>query len=204
MTDFFNSLSMVQLLFFSCATLGGGIFFLRLILMLMGAGGGDDGSDLSGHIGDLGGHGGDVGHHDADSSFKLLSLHGLTAFFMMFGLVGLALSRQSLIPDLFALVAGVAAGMCTVWLMGKVFAGMKKLQSDGTMRISNAIGQEGKVYLTIPAEGTGQVQVVVQGQLRIFDAVCLNKETVKTGERVTVIDITGANMLVVEKTNLSD
>lgn len=194
MTDFLNSLSMVQVVFFTCALLGGGIFFLRLILMLVGFGADGDDADL----GDLGGDG-DASHHDSDSSFKLLSLHGLTAFFMMFGLVGLSLSRQSLIPDLLAIVAGIAAGLFTVWLIGKLFSGMKKLQSDGTMRIANAIGQEGKVYLNIPAEGTGQVQVVVQGQLRIFDAVCSGKEAAKTGERVTVIDITGANTLVVEK-----
>lgn len=199
MTDFLDSLNMVQIVFLSCALIGGGIFFCRLVLMLVGIGGDEDGDDFGGDGGDD--LGGDEAHHDTDSSFKILSLHGLTAFFMMFGLVGLSLSRQALVPDVLAVLAGVAAGVFTVWLIGKLFAGMKKLQSDGTMRIVNAIGQEGKVYLTIPTGGAGQVQVVVQGQMRLFDAVCSDKERVATGERVTVIDITGVNTLVVEKIN---
>ena len=76
---------------------------------------------------------------------------------------------------------------------------MTKLQSDGTLRLSDAIGQQGKVYLTIPAGGAGQVQVGFQGRLMIFEAMSSNKEAIKTGEPVVVIDVVGGNTLVVEK-----
>jgi membrane protein implicated in regulation of membrane protease activity len=190
MEAFYNSLSPVQKFFLFSAVVGGAIFILRMIMMIFGLGGHDvhdgqfDYSDT---------------HADADASFKLFSLHGLTGFFMMFGLVGLGLSRQRLIPDLFAGAVGVLAGLATVWVIGKVFSTMTKLQSDGTLRLSDAIGQQGKVYLTIPAGGTGQVQVAFQGRLMIFEAMSANKEAIKTGELVVVIDITGGNTLVVEK-----
>jgi membrane protein implicated in regulation of membrane protease activity len=190
METFYNSLSPVQKFFLFSAVVGGAIFIVRMIMMLAGIGGHDmhdgqfDYSDT---------------HTDADASFKLFSLHGLTGFFMMFGLVGLGLSRQKLIPDLVAGAVGVVAGLATVWVIGKVFSTMTKLQSDGTLRLSDAIGQQGKVYLTIPANGTGQVQVGFQGRLMIYEAVSANKEAIKSGEPVVVIDVVGGNMLVVEK-----
>ena len=190
METFYNSLSPVQKLFLFSAVLGSVVFILRMILMLAGMGDHDFHDDVS-----------DV-HVDADASFKLFSLHGLTGFFMMFGIVGLGLSRQFWIPDLFAGAAGVAAGLATVWMIGKIFSSMTKLQSDGTLRLSDAIGQQGKIYLTIPPEGTGQVQVAFQGRLMIYDAVSVDKKTIKTGEKVVVIDIVAGNTLVVEKHDL--
>jgi len=190
MEAFYNSLNPIQKFFLFCAILGGVIFIIRMIFMIAGLGGHDI-------------HDGGFDHanaHDADASFKLLSLQGLTGFFMMFGLVGLGLSEQPWIPDFLAAAIGVVAGLCTVWVIGKVFATMTRLQSDGTLRLSDAIGQQGKVYLTIPAGGTGQVQVAFQGRLMIYDAISSDKEAIKTGEQVVVIDITGGNVLVVEKT----
>jgi hypothetical protein len=190
MEAFYNSLSPVQKFFLFSALVGGAVFVLRMIMMLAGLGSHDihdghfDYSDT---------------HSDADASFKLFSLHGLTGFFMMFGLVGLGLSRQQLIPDLVAGAVGVLAGLATVWVIGKIFSGMAKLQSDGTLRLSDAIGQQGRVYLTIPAGGTGQVQVAFQGRMMIYEAVSANKEAIKTGEQIVVIDIVGGNILSVEK-----
>lgn len=190
MEAFYNSLSPVQKIFLFSAVLGGAVFILRMILMIAG-------------LGDHDLHDGDFSlsdsHADADTSFKLFSLHGLTGFFMMFGLVGLGLSRQFWVPDIFAGVVGALAGLGTVWVIGKIFSGMTKLQSDGTLRLSDAMGQQGKVYLTIPAGGTGQVQVAFQGRLMIYDAVAADKKVIKTGEQIVVIDIVAGNTLVVEK-----
>jgi len=190
MEAFFDSLSPVQKVFFFSAVLGGVVFILRMILMIVGMG------DHDMHDGDM-----DFSdsHADTDTSFKLFSLHGLTGFFMMFGLVGLGLSRQFWVPDIAAGVVGILAGLGTVWVIGKVFTSMAKLQSDGTLKLSDAMGQRGKVYLTIPAGGTGQVQVAFQGRVMMYDAVSVDKEIIKTGEQIVVIDIVGGNTLVVEK-----
>jgi len=137
-------------------------------------------------------------------SRQIFSLHGITGFFMMFGLVGLAMSRQSNLTPAIAvgggLVAGVfTMGVFTMWLVAKIFMGMKKLQSDGTLNIKNAIGADGTVYLNIPGDGTGKVQVVVQESLKIFNAVSANKEEIKTGENIKVINVISGNILVVRK-----
>jgi hypothetical protein len=83
-------------------------------------------------------------------------------------------------------IGGMAAGLVTVAVTGLIFSQMKRLQTDGTINIQNTIGQEGSVYLTIPKNGTGQVQIIVQGSLKIFDAVSKSKNVIATGEKVQV------------------
>jgi membrane protein implicated in regulation of membrane protease activity len=94
---------------------------------------------------------------------------------------------------------GTVAGLITVAITGLVFSQMKRLQTEGTIDINNTIGTEGSVYLTIPKNGTGQVQLIAQGSLKIFDAVSNNKNVIATGEKVRVIGVASGNTLIVEK-----
>lgn len=180
----------MEIFFLVSAAVGGGVFVLRLVLQLI-VGVDDADTDLTA------GHG-DVAHADADLSFKLLSLQGLTAFFMMFGLVGFAMLRGSGVSEGPALVAAVAAGLAAVWVIGKIFASVRRLQSSGTIDTARAVGGGGTVYLSIPAGGTGKVQVVVQGRLREFDAVSASGEGIPTGGPVRVVEVRGS-VLVVER-----
>ena len=183
-----SSLTAAEQFYFACAALGGALFVVRTILIMVGHTG-DFAADF--HTGDM--------HGDADSSFKFLSLQTLTAFFMMFGLVALTLSKQTKVSEVWAIVGGLAAGTLTMWLINRIFIGMKSLQSDGTLKIENAIGQEGSVYLNIPPGKSGQIRVTVQGQLRVFDAVSESKDQISTGDRIRVKGVSSGNVLVVEK-----
>ena len=185
-----SGLSWIEIIYWASTIIGGTLFLLRLVSMFLGGGIGDDGLDAALDGG---------GHVEADTSFNLLSLQGLTAFFMMFGLVGLALLRADL-PVLVTVIGGMFAGLITVAVTGLIFTQMKRLQTDGTISIENTIGKEGNVYLGIPKNGTGQVQIIVQGSLKIFDAVSKNKNTIATGEKVQVVGVASGNTLIVEKT----
>lgn len=195
-----NGLSWIEIIYWASTIIGGTLFVLRAGMMLLGGswsdGAGDASMDVdaSGHLdSDLSGD-----HADADVSFKLLSVQGLTSFFMMFGLVGLALLKADL-PVLATVIGGMIAGFVTVAISGLVFSQMKRLQSEGTVNIQNTIGTSGNVYLTIPKNGTGQVQIIVQGSLKIFDAVSDNKAVIATGEKIQVVGVAGGNTLIVEK-----
>ncbi len=74
-----------------------------------------------------------------------------------------------------------------------------KLQSSGNLRMEEAVGREGVVYLTIKTGGAGKAQVVVQGRRKIFDAVGKDGAEIKTGARVRVTEISPGNVLVVER-----
>ncbi|MBU1107817.1 MAG: hypothetical protein KKB51_14180 [Candidatus Riflebacteria bacterium] len=143
----------------------------------------------------------DHGHSpsSSDVSFHFISIQGLTAFFMMFGWVGLALVRDSMMPGWVATIGGATAGCLMVWVLAKMFRFAVSLQSNGTARIRTALGAGGTVYLRIPAEGCGQVQVEVDGRLRVCDAVSSKKEEIKTGEQITVVWVQDNGILVVEK-----
>lgn len=201
MLSLINEMTGLELLFVICAAFGTILFIVRLVLMFLGGGGEEGAADA-----DAGGLDGADGHEfgdhdfaDSDLSFKALSLQGLTAFFMMFGLVGWAMVRQGSIPAAFSILGGMLAGFATVWMMKKIFQWAGTLQSSGTLDLQNAIGQEGHVYLTIHPGQIGKVQVVVQGRLSVLNAMAEDKtEEIKTGQRVWVVRIS-ADTLVVEK-----
>ena len=199
----------IEIIYWAATIIGGTLFILRVVMMLIGGGFGDGDVDMPHDIphdmphdvhldGDLQADGsGD--HPSANLSFNLLSLQGLTAFFMMFGLVGLALLKSNLLIPI-TVIGAMIAGLVTVAIIGLIFSQMNRLQTEGTIRIQNTVGTEGTVYLTIPKEGTGQVQVIVQGSLKIFDAMSKDKKTIATGEKIQVVGVASGNTLIVDKT----
>jgi len=83
--------------------------------------------------------------------------------------------------------------------VGKLLALMLKLQSSGTLNLNSAVGAEGRVYLTIPAGGTGKVQVVIQERMLELDAQSENGEEIRTDENVTVVRLLAGEKLLVRK-----
>lgn len=189
-------LSWIEMIYWGSTIIGGTLFILRTGMLLFGGGFGEGDFDTD-FDADVDASFDEIDHDATDASFKLLSLQGLTAFFMMFGLVGLALFHAGL-HVLITIMGGAIAGLFSVWLMSLVFTAMLGLQSDGTLDIQNAIGQVGEVYLIIPAKGTGQVHVAVQGSLRVFDAMAVDKKKIATGEKIKVVEVISGNLLLVE------
>ena len=189
-------LTWIEIIYWASTIIGGTLFLLRVVMMFMGGSISDDAIDSALDAGGEGSAGEDV---EADISFKLISIQGLTSFFMMFGLVGLALLKAGL-PVFVTVLGGMVAGLVTVAITGVIFTQMKRLQTEGTINIQNTVGTQGNVYLTIPKNGTGQVQIIAQGSLKIFDAVSSNKSVIATGEKVHVVGVVGGNTLIVEKT----
>jgi len=179
----------LEMFFLASAIIGGILFFVRLIMFFLGAG---DGADLADELDTSF----DAG--DSEGGFKFISFQGVAGFFLMFGLVGLAILSGGA-SSLAALGGAAGSGLVTLFIVALLFNSIRKLQSDGTLRLENAIGKEGTVYLTIPAEGSGQVRVAVQGGLKIFDAISTNQERIPTGENVRVVKVVSGNVLVVER-----
>ncbi len=196
----------LELLFILCAAIGGGLFAIRLVLFFLGGLGDTDADGGDVDVGDAGDvdvgdadAGGDVGDAmESAAAFKLLTLQGITAFLAMFGLVGLACYKADLGGAL-SVGGGAAAGAVSVAIITKLLAALLRLQSSGTISLKNAIGQEATVYLRIPAEGTGKVQVEVQERLMVLEAVSAEKTDLKTDDKVKVVGIVGGRTLSVKK-----
>jgi len=182
-------MSNLEWIFLICLIAGGTIFALRLILLFFGAS--VDHADLAVTH--------DVGGSDTDHGFRLLSLQGVTAFLLMFGLTGFVMLRNMGLRPVWAVAGGTAAGCTMVFVVAWLFRSFMKLESSGTLNLQNAVGQEGTVYLRIPVGGTGKVQVPIQGRLLTLDAVSDAKEEIKSGTRIKVEAVVAGELLKVGK-----
>jgi membrane protein implicated in regulation of membrane protease activity len=191
MREMFSDYNGVEILFLICAIVGGFFVVVKFIMQFMGM-------DHDAHT-EIGmGHDIDGHHADSDLGFKMLSLHGITSFLMMFGLVGLAFYRQSSVGILISMLGASVAGLASVWVIGKLFFLAAKLKSSGTIAIDSTVGAQGKVYMAIPENSTGRVLIKVHNSLREYDAVSNDSKAINTGIPIRVVWVDG-NVLVVEK-----
>jgi hypothetical protein len=176
--------------FFYAALLGGALFLVQLALSVMGAGDAD--IDFGGQ------HDSTTGHTSADTAFKLLSLQGLTAFFTMFGLTGLALNMQSGFSPPISTLGALLAGSATTYIIARIFRSAAKLQSSGTLDMQNALGVQGTVYLGIAPGKPGKVTLTVRGRLIQADAIS-EREPLTTGSAVRVVRVLAEGTVVVDR-----
>jgi hypothetical protein len=198
--------------FLVCALVGGTLIACQFLLTLIGLGGHHDTGgdhDFGGH--DAGGH--DAGGHDAAGNDTVHDHHGgshaaswflsvltfrtITAGVAFFGLTGLVLSKADMGPAVSlggAILAGLAALFAVSWAMRS----LSRLNIDGTLYIRRAVGAEGTVYLSIPANrtGVGKVHVTMAGRLVEYKAVTSDIE-LPTGTKIAVVGIVDQDTLEV-------
>lgn len=171
--------------FMVLALLGGSLFLVQLLLSMLGAGD----ADIDVHS---------TGHTSADTAFKLLSLQGLTAFFGMFGLTGLAMSMESGFSAPVSLLGALIGGSLTTFVIARIFRAAARLQSSGTLDLQNAVGHEAVVYLGIAPQKPGKVTLTVQGRLIEAEAVS-ERESFATGSTVKVVRVLPEGTLIVAR-----
>ncbi len=196
------------------------ILLIQTIMMLIGLGSGSDADvdgdidtdvdvdvdtdvDVDADVGD-GVFGDDLPEGDLDPSgfdgLRIFSVRGIIAFFVVFGWMGIALDSAN-ISSYITLPVSIAAGFAVMVLIAFLFKAIMKLESSGNIDIRNALGVSGTVYLKIPAkrEGSGKVNVMIQGSYCERDAVTDNEESLPTGSEIVVTGFSGQNTLVVRK-----
>lgn len=174
-------------IFAGCAALGSTILVIQFILAAIGL----EGEDVESAEPD----------HDAGWFFGILSLKSLIAAIAFFGLGGLAAEQAgwgTYVAAMAALGAAVIAMVIVTWLMRLLHT----LRSEGNVRIENAIGAVGSVYLTIPAEhaGQGKVTVTIQNRSVEYKAVTEGDE-IKTGTPIQIIRIIDGDTVEVTPNN---
>ncbi len=167
-------------MFWVCALSGGGFILLQSLMGLMGAD--DDG---------------DHGHapHTGDG-LDLLSLRAIAAGLTFFGLTGLAALEWGF-PRVLALPAATVAGLGAALGIAYVMRGMKRMESDGVLRVEGAVGHPATVYLSIPGGrgAPGKVHLFLQGRTVEMNAV--SRDPLPTGASVVVVDVVDPDTLEV-------
>jgi hypothetical protein len=167
------------------------IFVLILILTIFGS---DADTDVQT----------DIGHGFVDGDgipFQFLSVKNIVGFFAMFGWSGLGFISTGMGPVLviaLAFLCGLAMMLSMAWL----FYLMSKLAESGNMKMKNALGHTGNVYLEIPAQrrGTGKIQITFQGTLQTLDAMTDEEQAIPTSALVQVVDVIDNQILLVTQT----
>ncbi len=213
--------------FIVCAALGGTVLVLQFVMALIGLGGHafdadvphDIGHGFGGdfhaddfHVGDgdvdadvfHGDHGdatvdhdAQVGQHGTTWLFGVLSFRTIVAALAFFGLAGLAAEAADTPASttlLVAVAAGAAAMAAVYWMM----RGLRELRSEGTVRISHAVGRGGSVYLRVPANnsGSGKIQLNLQNRTMEYLAITTGPE-LPTGTKVVVVSVVNPTTLEV-------
>ncbi|MCH1591875.1 MAG: hypothetical protein L7R66_02665 [Candidatus Thalassarchaeaceae archaeon] len=168
------------------ALLGGILFLLWFVLMLIGG-------VAEGVFEGL--FGLEIDVMSSDASFKALTFQGVMAFMLFFGLAGLWVLKSDG-SDPIAVAAGGIAGTASMYGTAKLFEVFMAMQSTGNVDIKDTVGAKGQVYLIIPHEGVGQVQIETNGSLSTYNARSHDRQEISTGRLVQVVDTMGEVLLV--------
>jgi len=173
-----------------CALVGGGVVVLQLVLGLLGLDHDAVPHDVHVHV-HVGhaGHAADAAHH----GLHLTSLRALAAGLAFFGLTGYGLLRAG-----WSAGGAVALALVAVAVLLRL---LLRLESDGVVRIENALWQPATVYVPIPGAkaGAGKVTLSLQGRLVEYQAVT-PEPALPTGAAVTVVDVVSSDTLEVVRT----
>ena len=175
-------------LYLACAVFGGLLLALQLVGGLVGAdadhhaGGDPHGLGLFGHQGLL----------------QIPSLRTLAAALAGFGLVGAGLLATGAGGGT-AVAAAIASGLAAGASVAALTRALLRFESDGVVRLSQAIGRPATVYVSIPGAGggAGKVQLALQGRIVDCPAVTADTQPLASGLPVVVVDVTDDDTLVV-------
>lgn len=189
MNEFYESLSTLELTYWSIALIGSAIFVVIFILTFIGGGDVDMEADSA-----------DFENDDGGVGFQFFTFKNIIAFFTIFGWTGIVCIDNQL-SDLITLFISSVAGLIMMGLTSLLFFWMNKLTHSGTLKIKNAIGVVGEVYLPIGANRSriGKIQINVQGSLRELDAITDADEELKTSTIIKVVEVVSAELLLVTK-----
>ena len=187
MIDYWQGLDTTMQTFVGIGAISSTILTLQMILAMFG--GDMDGLDSDVDIPD-GGEGGASG---------ILSIRTIGAFFTGFGWSGAAM-LQSEFGTGAATFVGIIVGSIFMALVFYLMTYLHSLRQDGTIDYANAIGKIGAVYLPVPPhrKGIGKIEVLVQGRLKIVQAVTDNEKKIGNRVAVRVTELVDTQTILVE------
>ena len=138
------------------------MFIIQSVMTFIGA---DVDSDFNTDV-DLSADGSDLSN--IETGTNLYTFRNFVNFFMGFGW-SIIILRSSIKSTALLVLVSVLVGIGLVALVMYLFKWLSSMQASGNIDVKeSAVGCEGKVYLTIPAQrqGTGKVQISINGAVR--------------------------------------
>jgi len=177
------------------------IFLIQTILTFIGAGSSNDLDFDGGTDADF-----DLNGPDAidapHGGINLYTFRNLVNFILGFGWTVILLQGKISSAPVLIFVATLI-GVALVAIVMAMFKWLSGMQQSGNINVyTSAVGCQGNVYLTIPAErsGFGKVQISINNAIREYDAVTDGDE-IKTGTPIKVTEVVNESTLLVEELN---
>ena len=173
------------------------IFVIQTVMTFLGADA--DSTDFDVDV-DTSMDGSDLSNIEGGSN--LYTFRNFVNFFLGFGWTAILLEK-SIQSTALVIILSVLVGVGLVIAVMYLFKWLSSMQQSGNINVYKAaVGCQGKCYLRIPGErsGEGKVQITIQGAVREYNAVTDGDE-IKTGASVKVIEAVDANTLLVEELN---
>ena len=174
------------------------IFIIQTVMTFLGADA-DGATDFDVDV-DTSMDGADLSNIDGGAN--LYTFRNFVNFFLGFGWTAIILEPKVKSTAVVVIVS-VLVGIALVTLVMYMFKWLYSMQQSGNINVYKAcVGCQGKCYLRIPGErsGEGKVQITIQGAVREYNAVTDGDE-IKTGASVKVVEAIDGNTLLVEELN---
>lgn len=123
---------------------------------------------------------------DTDVSFNFFSIQSILAFFMGFGWMGFAGIKQFGMTTAQHITVAILAGLIFMTLTAGLFFWVKKLEKTVKKDKNSALNKTGKAYTTFAPKGNGQIEIEINGQLTVSDAINESEEEIKAFENIKV------------------
>jgi len=193
MTEFFEGMSSLEKTYWITALLGSVIFIIIFIMTFIG-GDMDSDMDVDGDF-DV-----DFDVDDGGVGFQFFTFKNVVAFFTIFGWTGVTCLENGLSTGV-TLTIAVVAGLIMMVATSALFFWIHSLAESGTLKINNAVGQIGEVYLPIGKNRSkiGKISIKVQGSLRELEALTDEDKDLTTSTVVKVVEVISAELLLVKK-----
>lgn len=187
MIDYWLHLTPTMKMFVGIGAVSSAVLTLQMVLAMFG--GDMDGLDADVDIPDTG-EGGASG---------ILSIRTIGAFFTGFGWSGAAMLQAGHGTGA-ATFVGILVGSIFMALIFYLMTYLHSLRQEGTIDYANAVGKIGSVYLPVPPhrKGLGQVEVLVQGRLKIVQAITDNDKKIGNRVAVRVTELVDTQTILVE------
>ncbi len=187
MIDYWLHLTPTMKMFVGIGAVSSAVLTLQMVLAMFG--GDMDGLETDVDIPDAG-EGGASG---------ILSIRTIGAFFTGFGWSGAAMLQAGYGTGA-ATFVGIVVGSIFMALIFYLMTYLHSLRQEGTINYANAVGKIGSVYLPIPPhrKGIGQIEVLVQGRLKIVQAITDNDKKIGNRVAVRVTELVDTQTILVE------
>lgn len=138
----------------------------------------------------------DYQHLGGEIAFTLVSIRSVIAFVTLFSWAGtlyLMTGTSVILAVLYSLVWGLVAMFAVSYLVYKLV----QLQETGNVSLWSCIGEEGLVYMNVPAGGVGKIRVMVGEVLSYVNARTPGEDSLVEGTKVRVSRVIDDNTVEV-------